>query len=355
MCPRIILHVDLDAFYAAVEEREHPEYRGKPVVVGADPKEGRGRGVVATCNYEARRFGIHSAMPISQAWKLCKDAAYLAINHRLYETVSDKIMAVLKSYADKFEQVSIDEAFLDVSKRVSNLIQARELAKTIKKEILLKEGLTCSIGIAPNKLAAKIASNFHKPDGLTMVAEKDVKTFLAPLPVEKLWGIGKKTKNRLNAMGVRTIGDLASSNPEKLRDEFGSVGREFHQMAQGIDRSEIVEEWTPKSFSREQTFQQDISDETLIYQTVDHLSEEVLKDVEDRSYSFKTVTMKIRYQDFETHTHSKTLPFPVGKLETIKETARRLVSPFLHSEKKIRLVGVKASNLVQRGRQKLLE
>ncbi len=351
---RIIMHVDLDAFFAAVEEREHPEYRGRPVVVGADPKEGRGRGVVSTCNYEARRFGIRSAMPISRAWRLCKDAIFLPVNHELYQKVSSSIIMILRSYADKLEQVGIDEAFLDVSKRAKDFTGAGELAKAIKRKIAEKERLTCSVGIAPNKLVAKIASDYHKPDGLTIVEEKDVKAFLAPLPVEKLWGVGRKTKVRLNAMGICTIGDLASYHNAKLRDEFGAFGVEFHRMAHGIDNSEVVEEWTPKSFSREHTFEEDTGDQNLIYTTADRLFEEVERDVERNGFTFQTLTVKIRYEDFETHTRSRTLQSPAAKPNALKEVLHELVSPFLESGRKVRLVGVSASSLSMKAGQKTL-
>ena len=188
------MHVDLDAFYAAVEERKHPENKGKPVVIGADPKDGEGRGVVSTCNYEARRFGIASAMPISRAWKLCREAVFLPVNLKLYKKVSANIMKILKSYADKFEQVGIDEAFLDVSKRAGDFEKAEMLAKAIKEEIREKERLTCSIGIGPNKMVAKIASDFQKPEGLTVVEEKDAEKFLAPLQVDRLWGSVERLK-----------------------------------------------------------------------------------------------------------------------------------------------------------------
>ncbi|MEM2897353.1 MAG: DNA polymerase IV [Candidatus Bathyarchaeia archaeon] len=355
MRPRIILHVDLDAFFASVEEREHPEYRGKPLIVGADPKDGKGRGVVSTCNYEARRFGVRSGMPISRAWNLCKEAIFLPVNHELYERVSNNIMKILKSYADKFEQVSIDEAFLDISEKAKDFKEAEKLAKAIKEEILNRESLTCSIGIGPNKLVAKIASDFHKPDGLTIVEEKAVKNFLAPLQVDKLWGIGKKTKDRLNAMGIRTIGELASYDVAKLKAEFGALGIEFHRMAQGIDESEIVEEWIPKSFSREHTFEEDTLDKAIIHGMIDELFEDVIKEVEENGFIFKTLTIKIRYEDFETHTHSKTFSYPIAKPDSVKEVAHRLLDPFLQSKKAIRLVGVRASNLILKKKQKTLE
>ena len=191
---RIIFHLDMDHFYTAVEERERLELKGKPVIVGADPKEGRGRGVVSTSNYEARKAGVRSGMPISRAWRLCPDAVYLPPNFPLYIKVSNEVMDIAKRYADKFEQWGIDEAFLDVSERVRDFDEAEALAREIKREILKEEKLTCSIGVGPNKLVAKVASDFQKPDGLTVVREEQVEAFLSPLPVRKLLWIGKKLK-----------------------------------------------------------------------------------------------------------------------------------------------------------------
>ncbi len=352
---RIIMHVDLDAFFAAVEEREHPEYRGKPIVVGADPRGGKGRGVVSTCSYDARRSGIHSSMPISNAWKLCPEVIYLPVNFELYEEVSARIMSILKPYADKFEQVGIDEAFLDVSEREKSFDDAKRLAREIKKEIGNQKGLTCSIGIEPNKLVAKMASDFKKPDGLTVVEENNARQFLSPLEVDKLPGIGPKTKYRMNKLGIRSIGELASYEVDKLIEKFGSLGVEFHRMAQGIGDSEVIEEWIPKSFSREHTFEEDVSDPSLVYTAVDWLCEELLKEIIDSNYFFKTITVKVRYEDFETHTRAKTLSFPTGQIEVLKGVVRKLLEPFLGSLRKIRLVGVKLSNFTSRTEQKILE
>ncbi len=324
------------------------------MVIGADPKEGIGRGVVSTCNYEARKFGVHSAMPISRAWQLCRDAIFLPVNRELYERVSSSIMDILRSYADKFQQAGIDEAFLDVSNRARDYKEAVRLAKRIKEEVLEKEGLTCSIGIGPNKLVAKIASDYQKPDGLTVV-EEDAKDFLAPLEVNKLWGIGEKTKRRLNEMGIRTVGELATHDAARLKEEFGAFGIEFHQMAQGIDSSEVIEHRQPKSFSREHTFDNDAFDAELIHATVDGLSEEVIKDLGEHGYTFRTLTIKVRYGDFETHTRSKSFPHPIMKIAPVKESTRRLLVPFLRSNKGIRLVGVRVSNLKSNVRQKTLE
>lgn len=351
---RVIFHVDMDHFYAAVEEREHPESKGKPLIVGANPKEGKGRGVVSTCNYEARKYGVRSGMPISRAWKLCPHAVYLPVNHRLYEEVSSRIMKILRKYADKFEQWSIDEAFLDVSSRVKDYKDAEQLARKIKQEIYDKEKLTCSIGIGPNKLVAKIASDFQKPNGLTVVKEKDVEAFLAPLPVEKLLWVGKKTAQKLNAMGIKTIGDLANFDPSVLAERFGVWGTQIYLLAHGIDKSEVQEHWEVKSMSRDTTFEEDTSDVDLILETLDSLAEDVHKQLVESKFACKTVTVKIRYEDFETHTHGKTLPFLTDRLRDIQKTARELLQDFLPLDKKLRLVGIRLSNFVSSEKQKRL-
>jgi DNA polymerase IV (DinB-like DNA polymerase) len=351
---RIILHVDMDHFFTAIEEREHPEFRGKPVVVGADPKEGRGRGVVSTCNYEARKFGVKSGMPISKAWKLCPQAVYLPVNYDLYEKVSERIMAILRKYADKFESWGIDEAFLDVSSKVKDYVEAEALARQIKKEIFEKERLTCSIGVGPNKIVAKIASDHQKPDGLTVVKLEDVEKFLTPLPVRKLLWVGRKTEQKLRAMGIKTIGDLAHYDPTVLAETFGIMGKQLHLMAHGIDKSEVEERSEIKSISREKTFEEDTADLELLFKTLDKLAEEVHGDLLRQSLYFKTVTVKLRYENFETHTHSKTLPFITNRLENLKKTARELLQAYLRLDRKIRLIGVRVSSFVSAKKQKTL-
>jgi len=351
---RIIFHVDMDQFYAAVEEREHPEYKGKPVIVGADPKEGKGRGVVSTCNYEARKYGVRSGLPISRAWKLCPDAIYLQPNYKLYIQTSLRIMRILRKYADKFEQWGLDEAFLDVSSRVENFEEARQLAEAIKREIYEKERITCSIGVGPNKLVAKIASDFEKPDGLTIVEKSEVEEFLAPLPVRKLLWVGKKTERKLNALGIKTIGDLAAFDVSVLTEKFGVMGLQYHLSARGIDNSEVTERSKVKSVSRENTFEEDTADFDLIFETLDELSREIHEELAERKLLFKTVTIKIRYENFETHTHGKTLPFFTNSLQRLKKTARELIQPYLGKNRKIRLVGVRVSNFVSGKEQKTL-
>jgi len=351
---RIIFHVDMDHFFTAVEEREHPEYKGKPVVVGADPKEGRGRGVVSTCNYEARRFGVRSGMPISRAWRLCPEAIYLPVNYELYTKVSDELMSMLRKHADKFEQWGIDEAFLDVTSKVEDYAEAQALAQQIKREIYEKEKLTCSIGIGPNKLVAKIASDYQKPDGLTIVKEDEPEKFLAPLPVRKLLWVGRKTEQKLKTMGINTIGELARHDPTVLAEDFGVMGTQIYLMAHGIDRSEVEERRGIKSISRDTTFEEDTTDFDLVLNTLDRLSEEVYKDVVGQQVHFKTVTVRIRYENFETHTHSKTLPFITNRLQDLKKTARELMQAYLRPDRKIRLVGIRVSNFTSAEKQKTL-
>jgi len=351
---RIIFHVDMDQFFAAVEEKESPEIRGKPVVVGADPKEGAGRGVVSTCNYEARKYGVKSGMPIARAWRLCPNAVYLPVNYRLYQKVSAQIMAILQGYADKFERWGLDEAFLDVTSQVKNFEEAEKLAQKIKKEIYEKESLTCSIGVGPNKLVAKIGSDFKKPDGLTVVRGEDAKAFLAPLGVRRLLWVGRKTEGRLNKMGINTIGDLANYDACVLTEKFGAAGAQLYLSAQGIDNSEVQERWERKSMSREITFEEDTSDYALIFDTLDAISEDLHQELTASNFAFKTTTVKIRYENFETHTHGKTLTFFTDRLKDIKKSARGLVKDYLRPDRKIRLLGVKLSNLFSTEKQKRL-
>lgn len=345
---RIILHVDLDAFFPSVEAREHPELKGKPIVVGADPKEGKGRGVVSSASYEARKFGVHSAMPISRAWKLCPDCVYLRPHFDLYIRASSGIMKILRSHADRFEQGGIDEAYLDVSSRVKDFDEARELARKLMEEVLEKERLTCSVGVGPNKLVAKIASDYRKPYGLTVVREEDVRGFLSPLKVRKLPGVGPKTEAKLKELKLETVSDLAALSQEALTRLFGVWGARLHEYANGIDPSEVVEEYETKSIGREVTFEQDTNDEGLILGVLDELAEDVHQEVIVNAFRFKTITVKVRYQHFDTHTRSKSLLFPTDDLDILRNSAKRLIAPYLRSKRKIRLIGLRVSTLVRR-------
>jgi DNA polymerase IV (DinB-like DNA polymerase) len=351
---RIILHLDMDHFYSAVEEREHPEYKGKPVVVGADPKEGEGRGVVSTSNYIARKVGIRSGLPISRAWKLCPEAIYLPPDFPLYIKVSNEIMQIVRKYGDKFEQWGLDEAFLDASLRVKDYTEAEALAKQLKREIKEKEHLTCSIGVGPNKLVAKIASDYHKPDGLTIVKESAAEAFLAPLPARRLLWVGRKTEAKLKKMGINTIGDLASFDPAVLVEVFGVMGTQMHLMARGIDRSEVEARTEVKSISHETTFEEDTDDAEAVLKALDALATEVSKEVKVQKLFFKTITVKLRYENFETHTYSRTLAFITDRLQDLQNTARKLLGTNLKQGRKIRLIGVRVSNFVKGEKQKTL-
>ena len=351
---RVIFHLDMDHFYTAVEEREHPEIKGTAVIVGADPKEGKGRGVVSTSNYEARKVGLLSGMSISQAWRLCPKAVYLRPNFQLYIRVSDEIMALGRKYAGKFEQWGIDEAFLDVTGRVKDYNEVEALAQKIKQEIKAKQNLTCSIGVGPNKLVAKVASDFQKPDGLTIVREEDGKKFLDPLPVRKLLWVGRTTEIKLKALRLNTIGDLARYDPTALKSMFGTMGLQMYLMANGIDRSEVMERLAVKSLSRETTFEEDTADSFSIFQTLDVLCEDVQKETDNKHLLFKTVTVKIRYKNFETHTKTKTLTFLTNRVQDLKKTAKELLMTYLWPDRKMRLIGVRVSTIVSGEKQETL-
>jgi DNA polymerase IV (DinB-like DNA polymerase) len=343
---RIILHVDMDSFFAAVEMREHPELKGKPVVVGADPKGGKGRGVVSTASYEARKFGIHSAMPISRAYRLCPQGVFLPVNFPLYTRVSAEIMEILKNFAVKFEQVSIDEAYLDVS-ALGSFEGAREMAEKIKEEIRENERLTCSIGVGPSKIVAKIASDFNKPDGLTVVEPDEVEKFLSSLPVRKIPGVGKKTEAMLKELGISTVGELARIDVQELVAHFGKWGVNIHELAHGEDHSEVRSAETYKSISREHTFQEDTSDITKLHEAISGMAEDLYETLVSERLLFRTLTLKVRYEHFQTYTRARTLDHSTRDLIIIRELAKALLKGFL-GEKKIRLIGVRLSKIEQK-------
>ena len=343
MEPRIILHLDMDSFYASVEMQEHPELRNKPVVIGADPKNGRGRGVVSTCSYEARAFGIRSAMPVSQAFVLCPHAIFLPPDFPLYSRVSTDVMTIIRSCGFRFQQVSIDEAFLDVSP-LGSYHDAAAFAGQIKGTIERNLGLTCSIGIAQSKLVAKIASDFKKPAGLTVVETAGTEIFLAPLPVRKIPGIGKKGELVLLGLGIRTIGDLAAYDIRKLVAEFGRRAAALHETALGIDGSEVEEHTDTGSISREITFDEDTDDPDLITRTMDTLAEDVFAGLAGEDLSFRTLTIKVRYQGFITRTRARTLSHYTRKKEVLRTCAHSLLREMVE-DGKVRLLGIRLSSL----------
>lgn len=335
----------MDAFYASVEKRENPALRELPVIVGADPKGGKGRGVVAGCSYEARRCGVHSAQPISMAYRLCPHGVYLRPNFDLYERVSSRIMQLLRQFSEKFEQVGIDEAYLDVSERAVTYGEAEKLAVKIKEEIRLREGLTCSIGVAPNKSIAKIASDHQKPDGLTVVEPDRVPDFLGPLPVSKISGVGEKTQKALEKLGIRTIGELAKAAPAKLSQWFGKYGVRLWEIANGTDASEVRPSYTMKSISSERTFEEDVRDRSLVLEELEKLVEEVYSRAVQENYLFRTVGIKVRFEDFSTFTRSRSHIEYTNRKDLVLECVRSLFKEFENDRRRVRLVGVRISNL----------
>jgi DNA polymerase IV (DinB-like DNA polymerase) len=339
---RIILHIDMDSFYASVETHERPELGGKAVVIGADPKEGKGRGVVATCSYAARAYGIRSAMPISQAFVLCPQAIFLSPDLPLYTRISSEIMTILRSFGYRFEQVSIDEAFLDLSP-VGSFSAAELLAGQIKTMIRTTMGLSCSVGVAPSKVVAKIASDYNKPDGLTIVEPENVGAFLAPMPVRKIPGIGKKSEFELHELGIRSIGELAAYDVQRLAARFGRGGTWLHDVALGIDESEVKERVEMKSVSKETTFEMDTDDPQILFLTMNTLIEEVHRNIIGEELRFKTITVKVRYEGFETKTKAKTLLHFTDSVSVLRTNAQVMLRSLCGSTR-IRLIGLRISS-----------
>ncbi len=338
---RRIFHIDMDAFFAAVEEKRRPELVGKPVIIG-----GRGdpfrRGVVATANYEARKYGVHSAMPLKTAYRLCPHAVYLPVDYDAYSAASDKFKNVLTDVCPRMESGGIDEAYLDITDIDDT---SENIARRIKIGIRNTTGLTCSVGIAPNKLLAKIASEMKKPDGLTILTEEDIKDTIWPLPVRKLYGVGPKTEARLHEINIVTIGHIAGMSQERLITEFGdSYGRYLYDAARGIDESPLITHWEPKSISREITFQTDVKDWQVIAKTLAALTKDVIADMVSNGYKARTFTVKVRFSDFRTLTRATTLHDFIDSEEEVRKAVFSCLKK-IQLDKRVRLLGVRASNL----------
>ena len=342
---RTILHVDMDAFFAAVEQRDHPEYRGKPVIVGADPRNGKGRGIVATCSYEARKFGIHSAQPISEAWRLCPQGIYVHPEMNKYARASERMLAVLLEFTDLVEQVSIDEAFLDVTGSSRLLGSGVEIARKIKERIHQDQRLTASVGVAANKFVAKVASDLRKPDGLVVVEPGHEEAFLAPLEIRRLWGVGAKTEAQLHRIGVREIGQLARLERADLIRRLGKSGEHLWQLAHGIDDRVVSPEEGFKSIGHEITFDRDTADRELLHDTLLGLAEKVAQRLRSHGASGRTITVKLREADFSTFTRRVTLSKPADTTEKIFPVAWKLMQLLIRTGKLVRLIGIYASNL----------
>ncbi|HEX6868507.1 MAG TPA: DNA polymerase IV [Candidatus Limnocylindrales bacterium] len=347
MTARTILHVDLDAFFAAVEQRDNPALRGLPVVVGGAGGEDA-RGVVSAASYEARRFGIHSAMSLREAYRRCPDAVFLPVDGRRYQEASRDVMAILRRYTPLVEPISIDEAFLDVTGSAALFGDGPTIARRIKDETRTEVGLTASVGVATTKLVAKIASDLQKPDGLVVVAAGDEAAFLEPLAIGRLWGVGEKMAAALAEYGVRTIGDLAALPPDLLVRRFGKHGASLVDRARGLDGDRVVHDGDPaKSVSHEHTFDVDTSDPEAIERTLLAMAEGVAGRLRSAGVKAGTIAVKIRDSGFHTITRQRTLPEPTDLTDPIYATALDLTRPELRGMK-VRLLGVQASNLGER-------
>ncbi len=338
--PRI-LHIDMDAFFAAVELLRHPELRGEPVVVG-----GRGipseRGVVSTASYEARRYGVHSGMPLRTAFRVCPRCHFLPTDHPTYLKTSERIKAILQDYSPTVEEGGIDEAFLDLSQTADPLATARTLKARIREET----GLTASVGIGPNKLLAKMASDLEKPNGLVVLTEEDIAPRIWPLPVRRLWGVGPKSETQLQKMGIKTIGELAKIPVAVLVEQFKPArGHYLHRAAHGIDESPLTAHWEPKSFGHQATFQRDTDDPKTIESELIALTEGLVARLHNSGSLARSVSVKLRFSDFESHTHAVHLQEPTNEFATLFEAAKRDLHRFDLAGAKVRLVGVRLGDL----------
>ena len=346
MANRIILQLDLDSFYASAEEVRNPELKGKPVVVCVFSGRTQDSGAVATSNYLARQSGIKAGMYIMKAKELAsKDTVFIPTDMEYYRDVSERIMEIIRSYSDKFEQRSIDEAYLDLSGLAKNFEEAQELAEKLKKGIFEKEGVTCSVGIGPNKIIAKMASKVKKPNGLTIIKPEEVKDFLYHLPVKKLFGIGPKSLEFFESRGIKTIEDLAKTDVKILTDQFGEKkGKEIWEHANGIDNSE-VEETERQQLSKIGTLKQDSSDLDFICEKLFGLADELKTKIEKEKKQFKSVSIIVILTNLETHTKSRSLDNFSENIDVVKEEARKLMKEFLevNTGKKLRRCGVRVS------------
>ncbi|MDY0162361.1 DNA polymerase IV [Desulfobotulus sp.] len=339
--PRKIIHMDMDAFFAAIEQRDHPELRGKPVIVGGDPK---GRGVVATCSYEARKFGIHSAMAASLALKKCPQAIFIRPRMAVYAAVSRQIFALCQEFSSCIEPLSLDEAFLDVSDDIKKTGSATQTARLLLQTLYQETGLTASAGVSYNKFLAKVASDMRKPFGITVIRPEDARGFLDKLPVRKFYGVGKITEKKMHLHGIFTGGDLIKRGRENLMALFGKAGAEFHAYAMGLDERAVVPHRERKSMGREVTLAQDIRDQNAIWRILEALALDVEKSLLRKNVSGYSLTLKVKYQDFRCVTRTRTLPFPICRAEDMLREIPELLARTDAGRQAVRLLGISISH-----------
>ena len=341
--PRVIIHVDMDAFYASVEVMDHPELKGTPVIVGGSVES---RGVVTAASYEARVYGVHSAMSSARAHRLCPHGIYLEPRMDRYAEVSRDIRRVLDDFTPIVEPISIDEAFLDVTGSQALFGSGPDIGRTIKQRIRGEIGLIASVGVAPNKYLAKLASDLEKPDGFVVITQDEAEARLAPLPVSRLWGIGKKTEPNFITAGLKTIGDVARASDELLERLAGAYAPRLKQLARGLDDRDVVADAEAKSIGAENTFARDIADDARLREELDALAERVARRARADGMVGFTVNLKARYADFTTVTRAKTLPDATSDSVVIRDTARELLEVRLdRNGRALRLLGVSLSNL----------
>ncbi|KPK84053.1 MAG: hypothetical protein AMJ81_06670 [Phycisphaerae bacterium SM23_33] len=351
---RRIIHVDMDEFFAAVEKLDRPQLRGRPILVGGDPA---GRGGVSTASYEARAFGCRSAMPMVTALRLCPEAVVLPVRGERYREVSDRVFEILERFTPVIEPVSIDEAFLDVAGCERLLGPAEGIARRIKADIPRELGLTASVGLAPNKFLAKLASDLQKPDGLVVLTERNVHEVLDPLGIEKLWGVGPAAAEQLKRLNIHTIGQLRRTSAEGLTEALGQLGEHLLQLANGQDDRPVTPDSQAKSIGQEQTFAQDLAELDELRRVLLQQTEQVGRRLRRHGLKARTIRLKLRYGDFTTLTRSQTLPEPTDVTQEIWGQAEALLLAWARrSQRPLRLLGVTAAQLVwQRGQLPLFE
>ncbi len=349
---RKIIHVDMDAFYAAVEQRDNPDLRGKAVIVGGSPQ---GRGVVTTCSYEARRFGVHSAMPSARAYRLCPQAIFVRPRFKVYRSVSRQIRAVFHEYTDLVEPLSLDEAFLDVTVNKKEMPSATLIAREILRAIYARTGrLTASAGVSFNKFIAKVASDYHKPHGITVVPPHQAQAFIAALPIRRFFGVGRVTEEKMHRLGIRSGADLLPYSEAELVRHFGKVGRFYYRIARGEDNRPVQPHWVRKSIGKETTLGEDIDDLGQMLAILTHLSEKVVVYLDKEKRQGHTLTLKVKYSDFQSITRSITLADPFQDLNSILDHLPRLLADTDAGKRKVRLLGVSISNFADEvGRRRL--
>lgn len=344
----------MDAFYASVEQRDFPEYRGKPLVVGGSPE---GRGVVAAASYEVRKFGVHSAMPAAKAIRLCPHAVFVKPRFEVYRKISNQIRDLFFEYTDLVEPLSLDEAYLDVTENHIGLPSATLIARKIRERIQKETGLTASAGVGHNKFLAKIASDLEKPDGLAVILPEEAEDFLAELKIGTFHGVGEATRSKMHSLGIYTGKDLREWSELDLIEKFGKVGRHYYRIVRGIDHREVKPHRIRKSIGKERTFSEDIDDLNWIHNFLTELAGKVAESMQDKRAAGKTVTLKVRYADFETVTRSTSFNHYIDRTDDIARTAMQLLEETETGNRRVRLLGITLSNLnlSEKGHYKQLE